>query len=80
MFISWIFLQKQSGNVICFRINTVTCVAQVMDFTHTSFDNFRDEIAGCSEKAYNYLSIADAKKILMFSSDQELHEYITEVV
>ncbi|XP_039114620.1 26S proteasome non-ATPase regulatory subunit 8 homolog A [Dioscorea cayenensis subsp. rotundata] len=38
----------------------------------------RDEIAGCSEKAYNYLSIADAKKILMFSSDQELNEYITE--
>ncbi|KAJ0970306.1 hypothetical protein J5N97_023183 [Dioscorea zingiberensis] len=38
----------------------------------------RDEIAGCSEKAYNYLSIADAKKILMFSSDQELNEYITQ--
>ena len=39
----------------------------------------RDEIAGCSEKAYDYLSINDAKKILMFSSDQELSEYITEV-
>lgn len=39
----------------------------------------RDEIAGCSEKAYDYLSINDAKQILMFSSDQELSEYITEV-
>ncbi|KAL5998904.1 26S proteasome non-ATPase regulatory subunit 8 A [Asimina triloba] len=38
----------------------------------------RDEIAGCSEKAYDYLSISDAKKILMFSSDQELSDYITE--
>ncbi|RWR97520.1 26S proteasome non-ATPase regulatory subunit 8 A [Cinnamomum micranthum f. kanehirae] len=36
----------------------------------------RDEIAGCSEKAYDYLSINDAKQILMFSSDQELSEYI----
>ncbi|WOL18494.1 26S proteasome non-ATPase regulatory subunit [Canna indica] len=38
----------------------------------------RDEIAGCSEKAYDYLSINDAKKILMFSSDQQLSEYIAE--
>ncbi|XP_058100501.1 26S proteasome non-ATPase regulatory subunit 8 homolog A [Magnolia sinica] len=38
----------------------------------------RDEIAGCSEKAYDYLSINDAKQILMFSSDEELSEYITE--
>ncbi|CAD5196158.1 26S proteasome non-ATPase regulatory subunit 8 homolog A [Musa acuminata AAA Group] len=38
----------------------------------------RDEIAGCSEKAYDYLSINNAKKILMFSTDQELSEYITE--
>ncbi|XP_049934659.1 26S proteasome non-ATPase regulatory subunit 8 homolog A-like [Nymphaea colorata] len=38
----------------------------------------RDEIAGCSEKAYDYLTIADAKQILMFSSEQELLEYITE--
>ncbi|KAG9441775.1 hypothetical protein H6P81_017629 [Aristolochia fimbriata] len=36
----------------------------------------RDEIAGCSEKAYDYLSVADAKQIMMFSSDQELAEYI----
>ncbi|GMP96726.1 hypothetical protein CsSME_00045242 [Camellia sinensis var. sinensis] len=38
----------------------------------------RDEISGCSEKAYDSLSINDARKILMFSSDQELFEYIKE--
>ncbi|PKA64093.1 26S proteasome non-ATPase regulatory subunit RPN12A [Apostasia shenzhenica] len=38
----------------------------------------RDEIAGCSEKAYDYLSIADAKTVLMFSSDQDLSNYVTE--
>ncbi|CAK8560075.1 unnamed protein product [Lathyrus sativus] len=38
----------------------------------------RDEIAGCSEKAYDYLSINDAKQILLFSKDQELLEYLKE--
>jgi hypothetical protein len=38
-----------------------------------------DEIAGCSEKAYDSLSVADAKKILMFSSDRELQGYVIEV-
>ncbi|KAL5231763.1 hypothetical protein ABZP36_030539 [Zizania latifolia] len=38
----------------------------------------RDELAGCSEKGYDYMSITEAKQMLMFSSDQELHEYITE--
>ncbi|XP_021282589.1 26S proteasome non-ATPase regulatory subunit 8 homolog A isoform X2 [Herrania umbratica] len=38
----------------------------------------RDEIAGCSEKAYDYLSIDDARQMLLFSSDQELLEYIKE--
>ncbi|KAG2677002.1 hypothetical protein I3760_12G078200 [Carya illinoinensis] len=38
----------------------------------------RDEIAGCSEKAYDYLSINDARQMLLFSSDQELLEYIKE--
>ncbi|XP_030470142.1 26S proteasome non-ATPase regulatory subunit 8 homolog A [Syzygium oleosum] len=38
----------------------------------------RDEIAGCSEKAYDYLSISDARQMLLFSSDQELAEYIRE--
>ncbi|KAK9122057.1 hypothetical protein Syun_019674 [Stephania yunnanensis] len=38
----------------------------------------RDEIAGCSEKAYDYLSISDARQMLMFSTDKELYEYISE--
>lgn len=39
----------------------------------------RDETAGCNEKAYDFFSINEAKQILMFSSDQELSEYIREV-
>lgn len=38
----------------------------------------RDEIAGCSEKAYDYLSIKDARQMLLFTSDQELLEYVKE--
>ncbi|VAH67220.1 unnamed protein product [Triticum turgidum subsp. durum] len=38
----------------------------------------RDEIAGCSEKGYDYLSISDAKQMLMFSSDEEPQQYISE--
>ncbi|XP_040869834.1 uncharacterized protein [Glycine max] len=41
-------------------------------------ETVRDEIAGCSEKAYDYLSIKDAKQMFLFSSDQELLEYIKE--
>ncbi|CAL5442756.1 unnamed protein product [Camellia sinensis] len=37
-----------------------------------------DEIAGCSEKAYDSLSINDARKILLFSLDKELFEYVKE--
>ena len=40
---------------------------------------FRDEISGCGEKAYDYLSINDARQMLLFSSDQELLEYVEEV-
>jgi len=36
----------------------------------------RDEIARCSEKAYDYLSIGDAWQMLLCSSDQELAEYV----
>lgn len=39
----------------------------------------RDEIAGCSEKAYDYVSISDAKQMLLFSSEQELLTYVKEV-
>ncbi|KAG7587648.1 Proteasome component (PCI) domain [Arabidopsis suecica] len=38
----------------------------------------RDEIAGCSEKAYDYVSISDARQMLLFSSDQELLTYVKE--
>ena len=41
---------------------------------------FRDEIAGCSEKAYDFLSINDARKMLLFTSDKELTKYIEEVI
>uniref|UniRef100_A0A2N9EZ75 PCI domain-containing protein n=1 Tax=Fagus sylvatica TaxID=28930 RepID=A0A2N9EZ75_FAGSY len=38
----------------------------------------RDEIAGCGEKAYDYLSINDARQMLLYTSEQELLEYIKE--
>ncbi|KAL7217467.1 hypothetical protein ACSBR2_010839 [Camellia fascicularis] len=38
----------------------------------------RDEIAKCSKKAYDSLSINDARKILLFSSDKKLFEYVKE--
>ncbi|MCD7470868.1 26S proteasome non-ATPase regulatory subunit 8 A [Datura stramonium] len=52
----------------------------VPDATYTYFMDLlaktvRDEIAGCSEKAYDCLSI-NARQ--MFSSDQELLEYVRE--
>eukprot|EP00270_Netrium_digitus_P019639 TRINITY_DN779_c0_g1_i1.p1 TRINITY_DN779_c0_g1~~TRINITY_DN779_c0_g1_i1.p1 ORF type:complete len:273 (-),score=83.77 TRINITY_DN779_c0_g1_i1:135-953(-) len=34
----------------------------------------RDEIAGCSEKAYELLTVEDARKVLMLPSDAELKE------
>ncbi|KAL3738360.1 hypothetical protein ACJRO7_019828 [Eucalyptus globulus] len=36
----------------------------------------RDEIARCSEKAYDYFSISDAWQMLLCSSDQELAVYV----
>ncbi|GFS38079.1 regulatory particle non-ATPase 12A [Actinidia rufa] len=38
----------------------------------------RDEISGCNEKAYDSLSINNARQLLLFSSDQELFEYFKE--
>ncbi|XP_057495424.1 homeobox-leucine zipper protein HAT5-like [Actinidia eriantha] len=35
-----------------------------------------DEISGCNEKAYDSLSINNARQVLLFSSDQELFEYV----
>ncbi|GMQ05761.1 hypothetical protein CsSME_00050654 [Camellia sinensis var. sinensis] len=37
-------------------------------------------VAGCSEKACDSLSIDDARKILLFSSDKELFEYVKELL
>ncbi|CAN6229499.1 unnamed protein product [Urochloa humidicola] len=41
-------------------------------------ETVRDEVAECSVEAYDYLPISVAKKMLMFTSDQELLEYISE--
>ncbi|PSS11211.1 26S proteasome non-ATPase regulatory subunit 8 A like [Actinidia chinensis var. chinensis] len=38
----------------------------------------RDEISGCSEKAYDSLSINNARQLFLFSADQELFEYVKE--
>ncbi|GJN01796.1 hypothetical protein PR202_ga19093 [Eleusine coracana subsp. coracana] len=42
-------------------------------------DTVRYEIADCTGQAYDYLPVKDAKKMLMFTSDKEFLEYITEV-
>ena len=39
----------------------------------------REEIAECSERAYSSLSTSDAKKLMMFGSDQEALSYAQEV-
>ena len=39
----------------------------------------REEIAECSERAYTSLSVADAKKLMLFASDKEAMEYAQEV-
>ncbi|KAM3369634.1 hypothetical protein ACQJBY_017502 [Aegilops geniculata] len=42
-------------------------------------ETVRDEIADCSGQAYDHLPVDDARKMLMFSSEQKLLEYITEI-
>ena len=39
----------------------------------------RDEIADCSKRAYKKLSIKDAKKLMLFGSDQEATAYAAQV-
>ena len=39
----------------------------------------REEIAGCSELAYESLSLEDARKLMLFSSDQEATAFAEEV-
>ncbi|KAK9829073.1 hypothetical protein WJX72_003760 [[Myrmecia] bisecta] len=38
----------------------------------------RDEIAGCSERAYAHLALPDAKKLMLFDSDQQALQYAQE--
>ena len=39
----------------------------------------REEIAGCSERAYESLSVDDARKLMLFASDQEAAAFAEEV-
>lgn len=39
----------------------------------------REEIASCSEKAYERLRISDAKRLMMLDSEKEVREYAEEV-
>ncbi|KAL6843719.1 hypothetical protein ACP4OV_026290 [Aristida adscensionis] len=41
-------------------------------------ETVRDEIADCSGQAYDYLPVSDVKDMLMFTSEQELLEYISQ--
>lgn len=39
----------------------------------------RDEVAGCSERAYPSLKVADAQRLLLIQSDQEASSFAAEV-
>ena len=39
----------------------------------------RDEIASCSERAYKQLSVAEAQKLMLFSSAKEASQYAEQV-
>lgn len=58
--------------------STASVLSVLISFFHFSVTS-RDEIAGCSEKAYDYLSINDTHQMLLFTSDKELLQYIEEV-
>ncbi|CAL5221569.1 g3785 [Coccomyxa viridis] len=47
-------------------------------FMEKLLSTVREEIAECSERAYASLSTADAKKLMMFGSDQEALSYAQE--
>jgi len=47
-------------------------------FMEKLLSTVREEIAECSERAYNSLSVADAKKLMLFASDKETIEYAQE--
>lgn len=60
---------------------TFTCPAIVVErvLTPLGWGEDRDEIAGCSEKAYRGLTLEDAQKLMMFDSINELKAYASEV-
>ena len=39
----------------------------------------RDEVAGCSQQAYDQLSLAEAQKMMFLSSSKQMEEYAMEV-
>lgn len=41
--------------------------------------DFRDEIAGCIEKAYEQIQFSEATRVLFFSSKKEMTEYAKKV-
>ena len=40
----------------------------------------RDEVAGCSEQAYDQLSLAEAQKMMFLTSSKEMQMYAEEVM
>ncbi|CAL8468664.1 g8204 [Coccomyxa elongata] len=47
-------------------------------FMEKLLSTVRDEIADCSERAYKTLSISNAKKLMLFGSDQEAAAYAAQ--
>jgi len=47
-------------------------------FMNMLMHTVRDEIAECSEKAYNSLPVQDAKKLLLLSDDSEFTNFVKE--
>ncbi|VAH35777.1 unnamed protein product [Triticum turgidum subsp. durum] len=60
-------------------------VSELCHMRHTSTswtllaETIRDEIADCSGQAYDHLPVDGTRKMLMFSSEQKLLEYISEI-
>ncbi|GBG83232.1 hypothetical protein CBR_g36847 [Chara braunii] len=58
----------------------LTARQRVPDETYVYFmdrlmETVRDEIAGCSEKAFDFLTLTDAKKLLMLNTDEDISRY-----
>ncbi len=66
------------------RRSSVSCVAMMYSTFELAcqFEVIllcRDEIAECSERAYGSLSIPEAKRLMLFSSDRDVASYAKEV-